>query len=185
MTDEIKQLGEKTIASKEVFSGRLLHVFSDDVLLPDGHKSVRELIRHNGAVAVVPLTDDGYVIAERQFRYPFDRVLTEIPAGKLDGKDEDHLEAAKRELREETGLVADTWISLGPLYPSIAYTDEVIYLYLAKGLKQEKQELDDGEFLNVVKIPLKEMVDLVMDGKIEDAKTQTAILKVARLEGVE
>jgi len=181
---ELKELGERTIDSREVYSGRLLHVFSDNVELPNGRITKRELIRHGGAVAVVPLTDDGFVIAERQFRYPFQSVLTEIPAGKLDSADEDHLSAAKRELKEETGFVADTWIDLGPLYPSIAYTTEVIYLYLAKDLRQEKQKLDEGEFLNVIRIPLKEFVERIMSGEIRDAKTQAAILKVARLENV-
>ncbi len=181
---ELRELGERTIDSTEVYSGKLLHVYSDSVELPNGRRSKRELIKHNGAVAVVPLTDDGCVIAERQFRYPFQTVLTEIPAGKLDSAEEDHLSAAKRELKEETGFVADTWIELGPLYPSIAYTTEVIYLYLAKDLRQEKQELDEGEFLNVIRIPLKEFVERIMSGEIRDAKTQTAILKVARLENV-
>ena len=184
MDSETKSLEEKMTASTEVYSGRLLHVYKDDIILPNGHKSTRELIRHNGAVAVVPLLDNGNVIAEHQFRYPFGKVVVEIPAGKLDSADEDHLEAAKRELREETGYEADEWIEIGELYPSVAYTTETIWLYLAKGLRKGERHLDDDEFLNVVEIPLKDFVDMVMDGKVGDAKTQTAVLKVARILGV-
>ena len=99
-------------------------------------------------------------------------------------RSEDHLEAAKRELREETGYEADEWIEIGELYPSVAYTTETIWLYLAKGLRKGERHLDDDEFLNVVEIPLKDFVDMVMDGKVGDAKTQTAVLKVARILGV-
>lgn len=180
---EMRDLGERMVSSKEVFSGKLLHVYSDRVVLPNGRETGRELIRHNGAVAVVPLLDNGNVIAERQFRYPFGEVVTEIPAGKLDSKDEDHLEAAKRELREETGYEAEEWIEIGSLRPSVAYTTEVIWLYLAKGLKKGERDLDEDEFLNVFEIPLDEFVDKVMKGEVPDSKTQIAILKAARLLG--
>ncbi len=181
---EMKDLGEKMVSSKEVYSGKLLHVFSDRVILPNGRETGRELIRHNGAVAVVPLLDNGSVIAERQFRYPFGEVVTEIPAGKLDSADEDHLEAAKRELKEETGYEADEWIEIGSLRPSVAYTTEVIWLYLAKGLRKGERELDEDEFLNVFEIPLKEFVEKIMAGEIPDSKTQIAVLKAARILGV-
>lgn len=104
MDRETENLKETMTASTQVYSGRLLHVFKDDIILPNGRKSTRELIRHNGAVAVVPLLDNGNVIAEHQFRYPFDKVIVEIPAGKLDSPDEDHLEAAKRELRRRQDM---------------------------------------------------------------------------------
>ncbi len=181
MDNETKSLREEMISSSEVYSGRLLHVFKDDIILPNGKKSTRELIRHNGAVAVVPLLDNNNVIAEHQFRYPFGKVIVEIPAGKLDSLDEDHLEAAKRELKEETGYEADEWIEMGAIYPSVAYTTEIIWLYLAKGLKKGESKLDEDEFLNVVEIPLKEFVDKVMSGEVCDAKTETAILKAARI----
>ncbi len=184
MDEETRKLEEKTLSSTEVFSGRLLHVYRDDILLPNGKKSTRELIKHNGAVAVVPLLDNGSVIAEHQFRYPFKKVVVEIPAGKLDSADEDHLEAAQRELREETGYEADEWIEIGELYPSVAYTTETIWLYLARGLRKGERHLDEDEFLNVVEIPLKDFVDMVMNGEIGDSKTQTAILKTARIMGV-
>ena len=123
------------------------------------------------------MTDDGKVIIERQFRYPFDEVVTEIPAGKLDSKEEDHLAAAKRELEEETGFLANEWIPLGDFVPTVAYCDEVITLYLARGLYKGVRNLDDDEFLNVRMMDLKELVKEIMDGKITDGKTQTAVLK--------
>lgn len=184
MDSETKSLEEKMVSSTEVYSGRLLHVYKDDIILPNGRPSTRELIKHNGAVAVVPLLDNGNVIAEHQFRYPFGKVIVEIPAGKLDSADEDHLEAAKRELREETGYEADEWIEIGELYPSCAYTTEIIWLYLARGLRKGERHLDEDEFLNVVEIPLKDFVDMVMKGEVGDSKTQTAILKTARIMGI-
>lgn len=181
--EELAALEEIELSSEEVYSGRLLHVFKDKVALPNGHNSTREYIKHNGASAVVPVTDDGKLILEHQFRYPFHDVLIEIPAGKLDSAEEDPLEAAKRELREETGYSAEEWISLGPIYPSVAYTTEVIWMYMARGLKKGDQELDKDEFLNVYEIPLEEALDKIMKGEIGDAKTQAAILKVARILG--
>lgn len=174
---ELEQLEEKKISSKQVYDGYLLKVYHDEVDLPNKKKGHRELIRHNGAVCIVPLSDDLQVYVERQFRYPINSVITEIPAGKLDSKEEDHLEAAKRELREETGLLASKWTSLGSYIPTCAYSDEVIYMYLAQGLTQGQRDLDEDEFLNVKKVPLTELINLVMSGEIKDGKTQTAILK--------
>ena len=188
MTDqlekELAELREVRTASEDIFDGVILNVKRDTVRLPNGHSSIREVIRHVGAVCVIPVTEEGDVIIERQYRYPFDTVITEIPAGKLDSKQEDRLSAAKRELREETGLTADSWINLGDFYPAAAYSDEYITMYLAQGLHQGKQALDDGEFLEVKKAPLKELLSDVMAGKIPDAKTQTAILKAARYLGL-
>ena len=174
---ENKRLEEVKITSKEIFDGHLLHVYKDTVELPNGKEASRELIRHIGAVAVVPLTDDGNVIVERQFRYPLGQVITEIPAGKLDSFDEDRLEAIKRELREETGYVADEWMELGDYHPAAAYTDERITLYLATGLHKGERELDEDEFLDVIEVPLIDLVKDVATGKITDGKTQVAILK--------
>ena len=174
---ENKRLEEVKIASKEIFDGHILHVYRDTVELPNGKEASRELIRHIGAVAVVPLTDDGNVIVERQFRYPLGQVITEIPAGKLDSFDEDRLEAIKRELREETGYVADEWMELGDYHPADAYTDERITLYLATGLHKGERELDEDEFLDVIEVPLIDLVKDVAAGKITDGKTQVAILK--------
>ena len=177
---EWEQLAEKMTSSRKVYDGVLLHVVRDEVELPNGNSSARELIRHVGAVAVIPITEDGKAVMERQYRYPMDEVITEIPAGKLDGPDEDRLEAAMRELREETGISAEEWIGLGNYYPTPAYSDERITLYLARGLHRGEQDLDEDEFLNVKEVPLEDLVGEVMDGKIADGKTQTAILKAAR-----
>lgn len=176
-----ERLTETHVGTEEIFEGRILHVVRDDVRLPDGNPATREIIRHVGAVGVVPLTDDGQVYVERQFRYPIGQVMTEIPAGKLDAPEEDRLSAAKRELREETGLTADHWEDLGVYYPACAYTDEKITLYLARGLHQGEQSLDEDEFLHVTKRPLSDLVDEVMAGEITDGKTQAALLKTMRI----
>lgn len=178
--DNEEYLREKQVSSEEIFDGVILHVVKDKVVLSNGNDTYREVIRHIGAVCVIPITDDNEVVIERQYRYPFDEVITEIPAGKLDSKTEDRLDAAKRELREETGIIADNWIDLGEFYPAAAYSDERITMYLAQGLHQGEQDLDDDELLNIKKVPLKDLVDDVMAGGIPDSKTQVAILKAAR-----
>ena len=177
--EDFKSLIEKTVDSQEIFDGQVVHLFKDNITLPNGKPATREVIRHVGAVAIVPMTDDGKVIVERQFRYPLNQVITEIPAGKLDSKAEDRLAAAKRELEEETGLLAEEWIELGEYYPAAAYCDEVIMMYLAKGLYQGTRHLDEDEFLNIMEVSLDELVDEIMQGKVADGKTQAAIMKVA------
>ena len=177
-------LKERQTGSKLVFDGQILHLYHDDVALPNGQPAKREVIRHVGAVCVIPLTDDGRVVMERQYRYPVDRVILEIPAGKLDSKDEIPDEAIRRELEEETGYQAAEWINLGLFYPACAYSDEAIWMYLAKGLTKGDRHLDEDEFLDVELIPLKELVRQVMAGEIPDAKTQIAVLKAAIREGI-
>lgn len=174
-------LTEKTVKENEVYKGKLLHVFCDDIELPDGNPATREYIKHVGAVCVVPVTEDGKVVVEKQYRYPFRAVLTEIPAGKLDSKEEPHLEAAERELREETGAKAEKLIYMGGFIPTCAYSDEVIHMYLATGITFGERELDEDEFLDVELVPLDTLVKDIMDGKIQDGKTQTAILKAYML----
>lgn len=179
--EHFDDLREKKAGSQEIFDGCIVHLFKDTVTLPNGKPATREVIRHIGAVAVVPLTDDGKVIVERQFRYPLDRVITEIPAGKLDSPTEDRLSAAKRELEEETGYLASHWQELGDFHPTAAYCDEKITLYLATGLHQGKRHLDEDEFLNVEAVPLEELIADIMSGRITDGKTQTALLKTQYL----
>lgn len=176
-----ENLEEKTVSSQSLYDGVIVHLYKDDVTLPNGNPAIREVVRLIGAVAVVPVTDDGKVIMEKQYRYPMNQVVTEIPAGKLDSKAEDPLEAAKRELREETGYTADEWISMGNYVPSPAYCDEVIGLYLAKGLHIGAQDLDEDEFLNVEMVPLGDLIEEVMKGNITDGKTQVGLLKAALL----
>ena len=181
---ELKRLREKKTVSEEIFDGVILHVIRDTVELPNGNQSVREVIRHIGAVCVIPVTEDNEVVMERQYRYPLDRVILEIPAGKLDAPDEDRLSAAQREMREETGYTAEEWTEIGDFHPAPAYSDEFITMYLARGLHKGEQHLDADEFLDVCRIPLKDLVEEVMAGNISDAKTQVCILKAARILGV-
>lgn len=176
-------LCERKIKSTLIFDGKVVHLYNDDVMLPNGDMATREVVRHIGAVGIIPVTDDGKVIVEDQFRYPLHSIITEIPAGKLDYITEDRLEAAKRELREETGYTADVWTDLGPFYPAAAYTDEYITLYMAQGLHKGEQELDADEFLSLREVPLKDLVNEVMEGRIADSKTQVAVLKAWQLLG--
>lgn len=172
-----KHLAETRVAGEEVYAGRLLHVHRDLVRLPDGSESVREYIRHPGAAVVVPLFDDDRVLLERQFRYPHGRVMIELPAGKLE-PGEPHLETAQRELREETGYVAREWRRLGVIHPAVAYTDEAIEIYLARGLEQGDATPDADEFLETFELALSEALDWVRQGRISDAKTVAGLLWV-------
>jgi len=176
--EHFDDLREVKATSEEIFDGAIIHLFKDTVTLPNGRPATREVIHHVGAVAIVPLTDDGKVIVEKQFRYPLDQVITEIPAGKLDSFTEDRLSAAKRELEEETGYTAEHWTELGDFHPTAAYCDEKITLYLARGLRQGQRHLDEDEFLNVEAVSLPRLVEDILAGRITDGKTQTAILKV-------
>lgn len=176
-------LYEEKIDGEKLFDGIVVHLERDRVRLPNGHEGVREVIRHVGAVCVIPVDADGNVLMERQFRYPHAKVLWEIPAGKLDSKAEDPLAAAKRELYEETGYTAETFTLLGELYTTPAFVDEVIHMYLAEGLSRAdtEQHLDEDEFLTVESIHIDTLCDMVMRGEIPDAKTQIAVLKVKRI----
>ena len=176
MLQQDKDLNEKTVSSEEIYKGKIVHLFCDTVRLPNGKEATREVIRHVGAAAVVPLTDEGNVILVRQYRYPFSQVMLEIPAGKLD-IGEDPIDCAKRELIEETGYDAKELVYLGAFYPSVAMLNEVIHLFLAKNMTLCETNLDEDEFLHVEQRPLSEVVEQVMRGEIPDGKTQTAILK--------
>ena len=178
MTEKMSEekMREVQLSSEEIFKGRVVHLQRYEVRLPDGSNAFREVIRHPGGVVILPLMEDGTVLVVRQFRYPGDSVLTEIPAGKLE-YGEDPLDCGKRELSEEVGAEAKEWIFLGNIYPTPAYDSEVIRIYLATGLTFGRQHLDEGEFLNVCRVPLRELADKVMAGEIRDAKTQIAVLK--------
>lgn len=180
---ERNRLEEKRTDGKTVFDGEILHVVKDDITLPNGNAATREVIRHVGAVAIVGVTEDKKIVMERQFRYPMDEVISEIPAGKLNSKAEDKLEAAKREFQEETGYTAKQWTQIGLYYPAAAYSDEVITLFMATELEKGERNLDDDEFLDVQLVPIDDLVDQIMEGKIPDGKTQVAIMKVAKLLG--
>ena len=169
---------EKTKSENLIFDGNILHVYRDDIYLPDGKEATREYVKHLGAVCVVPLTDEGEVICVKQYRYAHKRIVLEMPAGKLDSADEDRREAALRELREETGALCETLTFIGDIIPSPAVLTERISMYLAEGLTFTDTDFDEDEFLEIVKIPLDTLVKMIMDGEVADAKTQAAILKV-------
>ena len=177
----MSNLEEKQICREEIFHGVALHVVKDEVLLPNGNKSVREISLHVGASAVIPILGDGRVIMERQYRYAHHRVMLEIPAGKLNGPDEDPLVAAKRELREETGATAGKYTFLGKIATCPALIDEVIHLYMAEDISFGERELDPDEFLDVEYIHIDKLYEMVMNGEIADAKTQIAVLKAREL----
>ena len=177
----MRSLEEKFIDREEIFDGRILHVVRDRVSLPDESESYREFCLHSGGVCVLPLLDDGRVLVEKQYRYAHGRVFLEIPAGKLNYSGEDPLSAGKRELKEETGAVAERYTFLGEIATTPALINERIYVYLAEGLTFGECELDEGEFLEVDSIPFPELYRMVMRGEIKDAKTQIAVLKTAAL----
>jgi ADP-ribose pyrophosphatase len=166
---------EDTVSSEQVFSGKLLKVYSDRVRLPDGSESVREYVKHPGAVVIVAVLDNGKLLMERQYRYPLRRVFLEIPAGKID-PGEHILDTARRELREETGYKAKTWRHLGTVHPCIGYSDERIEIFWASGLTFVGDELDHGELLEVVEMTLNDAMLAVRDGEITDAKSVAALL---------
>lgn len=174
----MKDLEERFVSGELVFDGALLKVRRDLVRLPDGAQATREYIRHPGAVAMVPLFEDGTVLLERQFRYPHRRVFVEVPAGKLD-PGEPPLATAKRELLEETGYEADDWTRVGVVHTAIGYSDETIELFLAKRLSRQGQpSLDPGEFLETMIVPFDEAIAMVRDGRITDSKSVCALLWV-------
>lgn len=170
---------EKTLSSESIYKGRVIELRRDAVELENGSKATREVIHHNGGVAVFALDDDGNVLLVRQYRYPYGEVLTEIPAGKL-AVGEDPGECGRRELLEETGYAAGDYRFLGKVYPSPGYIDEILYLYTAKDLVFEGQCLDDDEFLTVSRVPYEKAVEMCLNGEIKDAKTLIAILMYDR-----
>lgn len=158
-----------------VYTGCIFNVNRLRVSLPNGREAVRDVVRHPGAVAIVALTDDGRICLVRQYRTALGRVTIEIPAGKLD-PGEDPFICAKRELREETGMEAEQMAFLTTIGTSVGFCDELIHIYMATGLRFVASNPDDDEFLNVDLVPLSELIDAVLDGRIEDCKTVTGAL---------
>jgi ADP-ribose pyrophosphatase len=167
---------EKTLRHVNAYHGIIVDVQTDMIQLPNGNITMREVVHHPGGVCVAAVDDLGLVTVVRQYRYPFGEHLLELPAGKLE-KGEEPLPAAKRELSEETGLEADTWIDLGPIYTSPGFSTETLYIYLARDLHQGQAHPDPGEFLDVDKIPLTELVAMVEAGTVQDAKTVIGLLR--------
>lgn len=174
-------LREKTVKSEKIYDGRIIKVSVDTVITPGGREATRELIHHPGGVGVVAIDEEGMIYLVEQYRIPYDEMLLEIPAGKLDPGETDTQKAAERELREETGLRADTMEFMGNFYPSVGFLDEDLRLYLAKGLSMGETDPDEDEYINLVRIPFKEAVEMVMDNRIKDGKTIAAILKAHNL----
>ena len=167
-------LKEIKTGGKTLYDGKILRLELDDVQLPDGSFSKREIVRHSGGAAVL-LVAESKVLLVKQFRYAYGEEIYEIPAGKLN-KGEDPKLAAARELEEETGYSA-TLEKLLEIYPTPGYTDEKIHIYLAKNPVFKGQKLDDGEFLSVEFVPLKEVLKMINSGGIKDSKTVAAVLK--------
>ncbi len=170
-------LNEITVKSETVFSGPVFRVEKSEVILPDGKSARRDVLRHLGAVCVIPIDEDNNVIAVRQYRTGFGGITLEIPAGKLDSKDEEPFSAAKRELQEEVGAVAKEWTYLGEYYGSPAIVDEKIHMYMAKELEYSDVSPDEDEFIEIERIPLEVFKDMVIRGEIPDGKTQCAVLR--------
>jgi ADP-ribose pyrophosphatase len=171
MTD----LKEQLIESQTVFAGKILKVRLDRVLLPDGREATREVVGHPGAVAIVPVTDDGKVILVRQYRYPVEKIMLEIPAGKLD-KGEKPEDCALRELEEETGFVAKRLQKLTSYYTAPGFTDEILHVYLASDLVLKEQKLDGDEFIGVEYYSRAELKKLLADESVKDAKTLIGLM---------
>ena len=167
MDDHLK---ETLISGEVVYEGGFLKVRRDQVRLPDGSVTAREYFRHPGAVVIIPLLPDGRVLLERQYRYPNDQVFIELPAGKLD-YGEDPLLCAQRELREETGYSASEWQFVCTIHNAIAYSDEHLDIFLARGLVSGEQQLDPGEFLDLISVSPEELMAWVRQGQITDVKT--------------
>ena len=177
------KLTETVLSSERIYEGKIINLRRDMVALENGRKAAREIVEHPGGVGILPLDKDGSVYMVRQYRHGAREIVLEIPAGKLN-YGEDALECGKRELLEEIGATAQEYISLGKIFPTPAYCEEVIPIFLAKGLSFSEQKLDEGEFLNVEKVKLKKLLSMVMRGELPDCKTQIAILKAAVLEGL-
>ncbi|BBJ28758.1 NUDIX domain-containing protein [Athalassotoga saccharophila] len=173
-------LSEKVLNSSKKFEGKILKLYVDEVELPNGHKSFREVVRHPGASAVIVLLDDGQIVLERQFRYPINEILWEIPAGKLD-KDEDPFECAKRELLEETGISALKWQKIGYIYTTPGFSDEKIHLYFASGISNGVRHLDEDEFLEIKYFKTEEVEEMIMKNEITDSKTIAAFFRARRM----
>ena len=174
-------LKERTVKVNYVYQGKIVNLRCDEAALPDGRPCKREMVEHPGGASVLCVYK-GKVALVRQFRYAYQEELLEIPAGKLE-KGEDPMLAAKRELEEETGLVASELKPLFTLYPTPGYTNEKIYIYEAVGVRAGRQHLDEGEFLNVEYLPVGDVLAMIERGELHDAKTIVAVLEYVRRHG--
>lgn len=175
----VPDLTEHTLESTTVYEGRLLHARLDRVKLPNGHESSREYLIHPGAAVIIPMFENGDILLERQHRYPLRRDFIELPAGKFDPNESD-LACAQRELIEETGYAAEDWRYLNTMYPCIGYSNERLVYFLARDLKHVGDALDHDEFLEILRVPFVEAIEMVRDGRINEGKTVMGLLWVER-----
>lgn len=173
-------LREKTIESKSIYQGKIITVTLDEVVCPNGKQAKREIVRHPGGVAIVPIDENGNVYMIEQYRIPYDEIILEIPAGKLE-KGEDPDEAAVRELREETGLSAEKLVSLGNFYPTVGFCDENLRMYLATDLKMGEDDPDEDEFVILRKIHIDKLIEMIMNNRVKDGKTIAALFKAREI----
>lgn len=169
-------LPEKTLSKKELYRGRSFSFYSDEVLLPNGKKGVKDYVKYPEAVAIIPVIDRDHIILIRQFRYAVGKTIYEIPAGKIDDPKESRKKAAVRELREETGYHAKKMEYLFSYYPCAGYSTEMIHIFRASELALKGQDPDDDEFIRTEIVPLKKALEWVHNGKIADSKTIIALL---------
>lgn len=160
---------EKTLKSQSIYQGKVINVRKDEVLCPNGLTSLREIVSHHGGVGILVKVNDKFII-ERQYRYAFDEELYELPAGKLEPEEDNPLEAAKREMLEETGYRPLEMIHLGDMYPTCGYSNEVIHLYYSDKHIKEERHLDNDEFIDLLYLSLEEIEKLIEQGKIKDSK---------------
>lgn len=168
---------EKQLVKKYIYNGKIINLRCDTALLPNGKEAKREIVEHPGGVGVLALDTENNVYLVRQFRYPYFEEILEIPAGKRDSLTEKPLDCGKRELKEEIGATAKEFTFLGEVYPTPGYCEEIIYVYMARGLSFGDTNPDEDEFVETVKMPLERAVEMVLSGEIKDAKTQIALLK--------
>lgn len=172
---------EKTISTETVYQGKIINVRRDKVSVVNG-ESYREIVEHSGGAVIVAVKDNGNVIMVKQFRKPAERIMLEVPAGKIDPGEEPET-TALRELKEETGYSAENIRFLTKMYPSVGFSDEILYLYLCTGLTAGETDFDENEAIDIFEYPIDRLYDMVMKGEIEDGKTQVAILMVKGLLG--
>jgi ADP-ribose pyrophosphatase len=178
-------LYERRLGGRDIYQGRIINVVVDEVELPDGRQSKREVVRHPGAVGILAIDDDDRIVMLRQYRYAAGEVLLEIPAGKLE-PGEDPEVCGPRELAEEAGLAAEQWTLLTTYYSSPGFSDELIHLYLAEGLSESTPETgDDDEFIELERVPIREALEMVNDGRIHNGIAVIGVLEAARLRGVQ
>ncbi|MET3195549.1 NUDIX hydrolase [Bacillus sp. OAE603] len=172
----MKKFEEKTLSEEKIFEGRVISLYHQEVELPNGKSSSREIVKHPGAVAIIPITEDGKIVLVEQYRKALERSILEIPAGKLE-KGEEPIHTAKRELEEETGYEANEWEHIQSFYTSPGFADEYIHIFVAKGLRklENSAQLDEDEFVELLELSVEECLEELKKGSIHDAKTCYAI----------